>query len=194
MRIALLGGSFNPPHIGHLLNACYVLGAHPVDAVWLMPVYRHAFGKPLAPFEVRVELCERAIRPFGAHMAVTRVEAEAPAGSRTVDLLEWLLPHHPGVDFSLVIGSDILRECHLWKAFDRIEEMVQLIVVPRAGYPIEGAIRPGAPPPHATAPASAPFLPEVSSSQIRDMLARGQDPGPLLPTGVREYLLANPIY
>ncbi len=44
MRIALFGGSFNPPHIGHVLNACYVLGAYPVDQLWLMPVYSHPFS------------------------------------------------------------------------------------------------------------------------------------------------------
>ena len=180
MRIALLGGSFNPPHIGHLLNACYVLGAHPVDAVWLMPVYRHAFDKQLAPFDVRIAMCERATRPFGERMAVTRIEAEAPEGSRTVDLLEWLLPQRPCDAFSLVIGSDILRERHQWKAFDRIEQLVQLIVVPRAGYPDPLA--------------AGPLLPEVSSTQIRAMLARGEDPGPLLPTGVRNYLREHRIY
>ena len=180
MRIALLGGSFDPPHIGHVLNACYVLGAHPVDCVWLMPVFCHAFDKRLAPFEVRVALCERAIAPFGARMQVTRVEAEAPAGSRTVDLLEWLLPRHPGDEFSLVIGSDILRERHQWKAFERIEAMVHLIVVPRAGYPDPLAV--------------GPTLPEVSSTQVRALLGRGEDPGPLLPGGVRDYLREHPVY
>ena len=192
MRIALLGGSFNPPHIGHILNACYVLGAHRVDAVWFMPVYRHAFDKRLAPFDARVAMCERAIAPFGDRLAVTRAEAEAPQGCFTVDLLEWLLPRHPGDTFSLVIGSDILRERHKWKSFDRIEQMVDIIVVPRAGYPMENGI------PAALSPTptdmSGLFLPEVSSSQIRDLIARGQNPGTLLPKGVYEYIMENSIY
>ena len=198
MRIALLGGSFNPPHIGHLLNACYVLGAHRVDAVWLMPVFRHAFDKRLAPFDARVAMCERAIAPFGDRLAVTRLEAEAPPGCFTVDLLEWLLPRHPDDQFSLVIGSDILRERHKWKSFDRIERMVDIIVVPRAGYPMEKndlgeATRQKS---NACAPTTdqSLFLPEVSSSQIRDLIARGQNPGSLLPKGVYEYIMENSIY
>ncbi|MDR0965293.1 MAG: nicotinate (nicotinamide) nucleotide adenylyltransferase [Myxococcales bacterium] len=180
MRIALLGGSFNPPHLGHVLNACHVLAAHRVDRIWLMPVYRHAFDKALAPFDVRCELCERAIAPFAARMAVTRVEQEVAPGSRTVDVLDHLLPRHPDDEFSLVLGSDLLGEVHLWKAFDRIEQMVRIIVVPRAGYPDPRA--------------QGPVLPEVSSTLIRQMLARGEDPGALLPNGVRDYLREHPIY
>ena len=97
MRIALLGGSFNPPHIGHILNACYVLGAHRVDAVWFMPVYRHAFDKRLAPFDARVAMCERAIAPFGDRLAVTRAEAEAPQGCFTVDLSNGYCPGIPAI-------------------------------------------------------------------------------------------------
>ena len=176
MNIALFGGSFNPPHIGHVLNACYVLGAFPVDQVWVMPVYSHPFARKhqLLPFEDRMEMYSRAFSPFGSRILVTRTEAEALEGSKTVDLLEWLLPQHPSDNFSLVIGSDILAEKHLWKRFDRIEALVDLIVVPRAGYPdpsLRGLV-----------------IPEVSSTLIRGILAQGGDPGELLPLGVRKFL------
>lgn len=180
MRVALFGGSFNPPHIGHVLNACYVLGAYPVDELWLMPVFAHPFAskRRLAPFEDRLEMCRQAFAPFGGRIRVTRIEEEAPPGSKTVDVLEWLLPRHPGDRFSLVVGSDILREKHLWKRFDRIEELAELIVVPRAGYP-DSSLK-------------GPFMPEVSSTLIREMLSRGEDPGELLPEGVRRFLKARP--
>lgn len=176
MNIALFGGSFNPPHIGHVLNACYVLGAFPVDQLWVMPVYLHPFAQKrgLLPFEDRLEMCRRAFSPFGNRIVVTRTEEEAPAGAKTVDLLEWLLPRHPSDHFSLVIGSDILGEKHLWKHFDRIEELVDLIVVPRAGYPAPSL--------------KGPVIPEVSSTLVRGILERGGDPGELLPLGVRLFL------
>ena len=88
------------------------------------------------------------------------------------------LPRHPDDTFCLVVGSDILREKHLWKRFDRIEELVELIVVPRSGYP-DPSLR-------------GPILPEVSSTQIRELLARGEDPGELLPEGVRRFLAEHP--
>jgi len=57
-EIALFGGSFDPPHVGHLLAAAYVLATEPVDELWLVPVFEHPLGKkPAAPFEHRVELC-----------------------------------------------------------------------------------------------------------------------------------------
>ena len=56
-EIALFGGSFDPPHVGHLLAAAYVLATEPVDELWLVPVFEHPLGKkPAAPFEHRVEL------------------------------------------------------------------------------------------------------------------------------------------
>src|SRR5712691_8284670 len=54
MEIALFGGSFDPPHVGHLLAAAYVLATEPVDELWFVPVFGHPLGKPLhAPFEHR---------------------------------------------------------------------------------------------------------------------------------------------
>ena len=64
MHIALFGGSFNPPHVGHMMAAYYVIATRPVDKLWLMPAYRHPFGKRLAPFDDRVKMCELAAAPF----------------------------------------------------------------------------------------------------------------------------------
>src|SRR2546430_4459271 len=92
MEIALFGGSFDPPHVGHLLAATYVLATEPVGELWLVPVHQHPFGKKLAaPFEHRVELCEALIADAGLRRArVSRVEAELGGEGRTVDLLEHL--------------------------------------------------------------------------------------------------------
>ena len=57
MHVALIGGSFNPPHVGHLLAAHFVRATEPVDEVWLVPADEHPFGKPLAPFEHRLRMC-----------------------------------------------------------------------------------------------------------------------------------------
>src|SRR4051812_50118580 len=66
MEIALFGGSFDPPHVGHLLAAAYVLATEPVGELWLVPVNEHPFGKRLAaPFEHRAALCEAMIEDGG---------------------------------------------------------------------------------------------------------------------------------
>ena len=180
LRIALLGGSFNPPHVGHLMNAYYVLATRPVDRVWLMPVFHHPFGKPLAPFEDRVRMCELAAARFDKGVEVSRVEAEAPGTGRTIETLEHLLRQHPEHQFALVIGSDILPERAKWKDFDRIEKLAEVFVVPRAGFP--------------STQAPGPQLPQVSSTEVRERLARGEDVSALVPREVLAYVAERGLY
>ncbi len=179
MRIALLGGSFNPPHVGHAMNALFVLQTQQVERVWLMPCVEHAFGKRLAPFEARVAMCELAVRHLKG-VEVTRIEAELPAGSRTIDVLDLLAARHPEERFCLVVGSDILSERHRWRSFDRIESEYGVIVVPRMGYA------------HPLSLGAA--LPEVSSSELREKLARGERVEGLVDSAVHDYLSARGLY
>src|SRR3954471_11261672 len=103
-EVALFGGSFDPPHVGHLLAAAYVLATEPVDELWFVPVLQHPFAKPLvAPYEHRVGLCERIAAELpGAR--VSRAEQES-GQTRTIDLLEWLDGKHPGLRWTLVLGT-----------------------------------------------------------------------------------------
>jgi len=59
-QVALLGGSFNPPHVAHLMAAYWALATQGVAEVWLLPAFQHPFGKSLAAFEDRVRMCELA--------------------------------------------------------------------------------------------------------------------------------------
>jgi nicotinate-nucleotide adenylyltransferase len=180
MHIALFGGSFNPPHVGHMMAAYYVVATRPVDKLWLMPAYRHPFGKRLAPFDDRVKMCELAAQPFGKWMEVSRVEEQVGGEGRTVEVLEFLVRRYTSDRFSLVLGTDILPEKSKWKDFHRIEELAGVIIVPRAGYP--DASVPG------------PAIPEVASTEIRGRLVRGQDVSHLVPRAVAEYAARNGLY
>jgi nicotinate-nucleotide adenylyltransferase len=183
LKVALLGGSFNPPHLGHLLAALYVHATQGVDEVWLMPAYQHPFGKALAPFAHRVQMCELLCQETSGWLKASQVErdvAEAGGTGRTVETLAFLLERHPEHRFSLIIGSDILKDLPSWKAWDRIQQMVQVLVLYRAGYPAEGTI--------------GPPLAEVSSTQIRDMLARGEAPAELVPSRVLAYARQAGLY
>ena len=179
VRIALLGGSFNPPHVGHLMNAYYVLSTREVDRVWLMPVCQHPFAKRLVPFEDRLRMCELAAARFAGGVEVSDVEREVPSG-RTVDTLEHLIARYPAHRFLLIVGSDILLETSKWKAFDRVEQLAELIVVARAGYPSPRA--------------AGPALPEVSSTLIRERLSRGEDVSSLVPREVLRYAAERGLY
>ncbi len=179
-RVALLGGSFNPPHVGHLMAAHYVRATQPVDEVWLMPAFRHAFGKSLTTFEHRVAMCEAMCRDASGWLRVTEVEREVPGEGRTVDTLTHLISREPDCAFMLVIGSDIIPELPMWKDFHRIEQMVQVLVLHRAGHPQARAV--------------GPPLAEVSSTGIRERLSRGELPSELVPRAVLEYARAHGLY
>ena len=116
-RIAIFGGSFNPPHVAHQLVALYVLETQPVDELWLVPAYAHPFGKQLVDFEHRVAMCELAARALGPRAKVSRAEEELATrpgfvASRTLDLIEHL--GGPDRQLRLVCGTDILGETAKW--------------------------------------------------------------------------------
>ena len=169
-EIALFGGSFDPPHVGHLLAAAYVLATEPIDELWFVPVLQHPFAKPLAaPYDHRVLLCERLAAQL-PRARVSRAEEES-GQARTVDLLEWLHRRHPGTRWTLVLGSDLDAEKPQWKRFDRVEQLARIVSVRRGGY--EGAD-------------AAVTLPEVSSTQVRALLRSGGDASRLVPRTVLE--------
>src|SRR5882724_6666783 len=111
-RIALFGGSFDPPHVAHQLVALYVLETQPVDELWIVPAYAHPFGKHLVPFEHRVAMCELAAAALGPRARVSRAEEELAnrpgfTVSHTLDLIDYLAPRG---ELRLVVGADILGE------------------------------------------------------------------------------------
>src|SRR5580765_5636706 len=102
--IALIGGSFDPPHQGHLDAAVFVHEHFHDDEIWLMPSFHHPFGKRLAAFEHRVKMCE-AIAAGLDWLKVSTVEKDVGGDGRTIDTLKYLQPRHPGTRFRLVLGS-----------------------------------------------------------------------------------------
>ncbi len=180
-HVALLGGSFNPPHVAHLMAAYWTLATQPVSEVWLLPAWRHPFGKALAPFADRVRMCELAARGVRG-VAVCTAEAELagdPLAGKTARTLEHLVAKHPTHDFSLVVGADILPDTGKWYRWDRVEALARVVVVGREGYPpVPGA----------------PTLPAVSSTEIRARIARGEDVSGLVPRKVREYIDERGLY
>src|SRR3954453_19837484 len=82
-ELAILGGSFDPPHFGHVFLAAYALGSANVERVLVVPVFQHAFAKPLSPFEDRLHMCELAFRDL-RRVEVSDLERELGGVSRTL--------------------------------------------------------------------------------------------------------------
>jgi len=179
-EIALLGGSFNPPHVAHVMAAWWALATQGVREVWLLPSFRHPFGKQLAPFEDRVEMCRLAVAAVrGAHVCAAEAElAGDPLCGKTARTLEHLRAKHPDLDFALLVGADILPETGTWYRWDRVTELARVVVVGREGFQGGAEVR----------------LPAISSSQVRQRLGRGEDVSALVPRRVVEYLLQRGLY
>ena len=185
MRVALFGGSFNPPHVGHVMVVAWILATERAEQVWLLPTGQHPFGKPLAPFADRVAMARAAATLFGDRVRVEEVEGEREGPTYTVDTAEILRARHPDARFSLVAGTDVLAERDRWKEFDRLLTMVDVLPVRRAGVPgadAEDAVDP------------TPLFPEVSSSEIRARLATGRPVAGLVPRAVLDLIEARGLY
>ncbi len=177
-RVALFGGSFNPPHVGHLLVVTWILATRRADEVWVMPTAHHPFGKPLASFQDRVDLCRAAF----PQARVEEIEATLPPPSYTIHTVEALRAKHPDVAFSLVVGTDVLGDQKKWKDFDRLTTLVTLLPVRRAG--VAGSEKED----------GTPIFPEVSSSGIRAKLARGEDVSGLVPAAALALIRERRLY
>jgi nicotinate-nucleotide adenylyltransferase len=185
--VGLLGGSFNPPHVGHALLALYVLETTELDELWLAPTWRHAFGKDLAPFDDRVAMCQLLAAALGPRVVISRVEEEVARArggeSRTLYTLEHLAAARPELRWRLIIGSDILGEAAAWLAWDEVCRRAPPIVVGRGDHP--------APPGATVTPLT---IPAVSSTDVRQRIALGHDAAGLVPRAVLGYIAARGLY
>lgn len=183
IRTCLYGGSFNPPHVCHVLAATWALSTCPIDEVWWVPTYHHAFGKNLVDFEHRVTMCELAVRTLAGQVQVCPIEREMGGESRTIDTVRTLQARHPDRVFSLLIGADLLPDTPRWKEWETLEAMLPVYVLGRSGFGND----------HAD-PTFA--LPNVSSSSVREAVAASQADflTAWLPSLVRGYIARHGLY
>ena len=180
-RVAVFGGSFNPPHVAHALAVVYALSVAPVDEVLIVPVYQHPFAKELAPFESRLAMCDAAMG-WIPRTTISTVERELGGESLTLRTLTRLRDDHPGWRMRLLVGADVLADLPKWHRFDKIAEIAPPIVLGRAGVTAESA--------------PVPVLPRVSSTEVREALGRGEIEAvrPLLPASVLAYIEDHGLY
>lgn len=188
--IGILGGSFNPVHIGHLMLASYLSQFGRLDAVWLTlsplnPL--KAASNELLPDMQRLKMLQ--IATAEAHgVGVCDIELSMPRPSFTIDTLRLLARRYPRRRFKLIIGSDNWRIFDKWRDYEAILDEFGVIVYPRPGYEIETPIYDS----HAEF-VNAPMT-NLSSTFVRHALAKGGDMNFFLPPGVYRYILDNGLY
>jgi nicotinate-nucleotide adenylyltransferase len=196
MSVAVFGGSFNPPHVAHALAVVLVLATEEADRVLVVPAYQHPFGKPLAPFEDRVAMCELAMGWIPG-VEISRVEERLGGESRTLRTLEHLASEHPDWHMRLVLGADILAEAPRWFGFHAIAKLAPPIVLARAGVPPpEDGVSPASPETCRNMGPDRARLPQVSSTDVRAKIAQGawDELSSMVPRRVLAYVRTKGLY
>lgn len=157
LRRAIFGGSFDPPHIGHVLSVKYILSTGAADEVVIVPVFQHVFNKKLTDYDVRLMLTRLAFADE-ANVQVSSIERDLPTPNYTLNTLLALKEQYPGDQLQLVVGADVLHDVDQWHQFDQVVKLAPLLILGRSGVT------------HEQAPVA--HLPQVSSSQVRSLLSQ----------------------
>ena len=186
--IGILGGSFNPVHAGHMMLASYLSQWGYVDEVWLTPPPRTPLKEPgdLLPDMKRLAMLNIAVKGASA-IDICDIELSLPKPSYTINTLDVLRERYPEYRFKLIIGSDNWRIFDQWRASRRILDEFGVIVYLRPGYPVDRRHVDG------LEVVDAPMM-NVSSTFIRDAIARGRNMNYFLPAGVYKYIVDNRLY
>ncbi|WP_419884210.1 nicotinate-nucleotide adenylyltransferase [Peribacillus sp. B-H-3] len=185
-KIGILGGTFDPPHISHLIVANEVLHALSLDEVRFMPnhIPPHKVKTHEVSDEDRLSMLHHAIsgNPF---FSVEEIEMKRKGTSYTYDTIKLLIEKEPECEFYFIIGGDMIEYLPKWHRIRELLEMVTFVGVKRPGYS------------EATSyPVTMVEIPQmfISSSLIRGKIKKGSPIQYLLPDSVVSYIKENGLY
>lgn len=189
-RIGILGGSFNPIHVGHAIIASYIVESDLIDSLWLMVSPQNPLkeNSTLASDYHRLRMTELVSRRL-ENVETSAFEFDLPRPSYTIDTLNALQAKFPDDEFYLVIGADNWCLFDKWKSGEEIISKYHILIYPRRGYeiviPEQYSDRVKA--------VEAPLI-ELSSTQIRERLAQMKSVSFLVPESVENYIVKNKLY
>lgn len=190
MRIAIFGGAFDPPHLGHLLIAQQTLDFTNIDEVWLMPCFSHPFNKKITNDQTRLELCKLAISDFkNKKIRVCDFEIRLKEKSFTIDTVTTLKKTFKAERFFWLIGSDNLKDFKKWKDWQKLVKVIRFLVFPRVDFPIKKL-----PSDFRLIKSSPPISSNLSSRIIRERVKKGLSIKGLVTEKVEEYIVENKLY
>lgn len=199
-RLGILGGSFNPVHIGHLLLAQTLCDALDLSRVLFIPCSTppHKKASSLLAAKHRLAMLELATEGI-VHFEVSDIEIQRGGTSYSVDTVRQLKELHPNVDLYFIVGTDTLRELHTWRKVEELLSMCHVVAAARPGQPspkLNAAdIKLPAPwPERLLANIVSSRLIDISSSDIRYRLAEGMPIRFMVPQSVEMYILEHRLW
>lgn len=187
-HFALFGGSFDPPHFGHLRIIESVLNAREIDKLFLVPNFlnpfkSHFYFSPKLRLEWLRILCKESLKVWTNKIEVLDYEVSQNAPVPTYQTLQFIQQTHsltPKDKMYLLVGADNVESLHQWQNFDWLQNNVEFVIIPRRGFRI---------------PQNFQILPfcamDISSTQIRNKLACGDfvELSHLIPQPILELIL-----
>ena len=195
--IALYGGTFDPPHLAHLILAAEAQSQLALPRIFWLPAPQppHKIGQHITPLQHRLAMLRLMIAGLPG-FEISNVEMSRPGPHYTVETLQMLRGQHPAADFVLLIGGDSLRDFLLWRQPQQILAVCRFIgVMRRPGDSIDlDALEEKLPGVSAKLRfVNAPQL-EISSGEIRRRIAAGEHYRHYLSPSVYEYIEKNRLY
>ena len=196
IRLGILGGTFDPPHIAHLVMADQARCQLNFSCVFLVPAGQppHKLGRPVTPIEHRLAMTQLAIADDPS-LALSRVDVDRPGPHYTADTLAVLRAAHPDDELYLLIGSDSLRDLMAWRDPARVVAQARLAVMRRPdAKPDMCALESALPGISARMDwVDAPWL-DISSHDIQRRVRAGLSIRHLVPAAVEQYIVEHGLY
>lgn len=188
MKVGILGGTFNPVHIGHLILAEEVREKLSLDKVVFVPAYLppHKDARDIAEARHRHAMVRLAVRS-NRHFAVSDIEIKRNNRSYTIDTIKEFKAMYPAdVELYFLTGSDLLTYLDEWKDLGEIISMVKFVVATRPGYPLEKI------PSYIQTVAIRAV--DVSAFEVRACVKEGKSFRYLVPEAVSDYIRRKKLY
>lgn len=199
-RIGILGGTFDPPHLGHLLIAETARDVLDLESVLFLPAGEPWLksGQQITPAQHRLRMVQLAVAD-NPDFCVSDCEIRRGGATYTVDTLRELTRDYPeDIQWYFIVGSDVLDQFHRWKEPDSILELCRLAVIERPGGPADGIQVLAETFPDAVASGAVLSVPgprvDFSASELRLILAAGRSTRYQIPDSVAGYIQDQRLY
>lgn len=172
MKIALLMGSFDPPHIGHIMLMKYVDTSYKFDNIWMLPIWENPWKENQTDFPLRLKMCKQAVSGLPYKVVSIAKQVKSPYA---VDYLKALLKKYKDIEITLIFTNETYNEFPKWKDYEWIKDNFKFLVIDTFNL-----IKFGVPPVHSTA--------------IRNMIKNGDNPIPYVNKAIYTEILFYNLY
>lgn len=184
-RIGILGGTFDPPHIGHFIIADEVKYQLNLDEIWFIPTNEPPHKKnAMMNNHHRLNMLKAVTEKIN-YFKVNTIEFNRTGKSYTIDTVNTLKEIYPDVNFYFIIGADMVEYLPHWKDIEKLEKKIQFVGVNRSGFKLDTK--------YSVIEVKVPSI-EISSTDVKHRMSKGLPVQFFLPKEVLMYIKEHRLY